>query len=302
MSSFAQQVEPAAVLPALEPMVAVKESSSTAFFFDPTRLSELAARHAKDYRSAEPFPHIVIDNFLPPKLLDQVRAEFPRPDEVRWNAYYHPNSKKLATRNQELMGPTTRQLFSELNSAAFVDFLAELTDIPALLPDPHLEGGGLHLIERGGMLKIHADFNVHERLKVDRRLNLLLYLNQDWKEEYGGHLELWTRDMKRQARRVLPVFNRCVIFSTTDTSYHGHPEPLTCPPTETRKSLALYYYSAGRPEEERSESHSTLYQRRPGEKVRGDLAIRVLRPLLPPIAVEAAKSALDWGRWLANRK
>jgi Rps23 Pro-64 3,4-dihydroxylase Tpa1-like proline 4-hydroxylase len=93
---------------------------------------------------------------------------------------------------------------------------------------------------------VHADFNRHEKLNLDRRLNLLLYLNRDWKEEYGGHLQLWTRDMGRCVVKVLPVFNRCVVFSTTDFSYHGHPDPLTCPPGRTRKSIAMYYYTNGR--------------------------------------------------------
>jgi Rps23 Pro-64 3,4-dihydroxylase Tpa1-like proline 4-hydroxylase len=151
--------------------------------------------------------------------------------------------------------------------SVFIDFLETLTGITGLLPDPHLWGGGLHQIQRGGFLKVHADFNRHERLDLDRRLNLLVYLNKDWKEEYGGQLELWSRDMKRCEERVLPVFNRCVVFSTTDTSYHGHPDELTCPEGWTRKSMALYYYTTGRSAEETSQSHSTLYQERPGESV-----------------------------------
>jgi hypothetical protein len=95
---------------------------------------------------------------------------------------------------------------------------------------------------------------------------LLLYLNRDWKEEYGGNLELWTRDMSRCIKRVLPVFNRCVVFSTTDFSFHGHPDPLTCPEGRTRKSVAMYYYSNGRPAEEISGDHTTLFKGRPGER------------------------------------
>jgi hypothetical protein len=93
----------------------------------------------------------------------------------------------------------------------------------------------------------------------------LIYLNRDWREEYGGHLELWNAAMTQCDVRVLPVFNRAVIFSTTDRSFHGHPDPLKCPEGMTRKSMALYYYSRGRPEEEVSPSHSTLWQIRPAE-------------------------------------
>jgi hypothetical protein len=135
------------------------------------------------------------------------------------------------------------------------------------------------------MLKVHADFNRHTRLQLDRRLNLLCYLNRDWREEYGGHLELWDREMKACVKRILPVFNRCVVFSTTDFSYHGHPDPLNCPKGWSRKSLALYYYTNGRPLDERSGQHSTLFQLRPGETVehrrygRKDL----VRDCVPPI-------------------
>ncbi|NEN95926.1 MAG: 2OG-Fe(II) oxygenase, partial [Moorea sp. SIO3I7] len=134
---------------------------------------------------------------------------------------------------------------------------------------PHFVGGGLHQIEKGGYLKIHADFNRHTKLRLDRRLNLLIYLNKDWQEDYGGHFEMWDTEMTQSQKKILPVFNRCVIFSTTDFSYHGHPEPLTCPEGRTRKSLALYYYSNGRPAEELSKSgdHSTLFKARPGEKL-----------------------------------
>ena len=97
----------------------------------------------------------------------------------------------------------------------------------------------------------------------------MLYLNENWREEYGGHLELWDREMTRCVRRILPVFNRCVIFSTTDYSFHGHPDPLACPRGMTRKSLALYYYSNGRPVEETSAAHGTLMQSRPGEVIHG---------------------------------
>jgi hypothetical protein len=225
------------------------------------------------YVSADPFPHIVIDDFLPPAILDSVLGEFPGPDAIDWKRFKDGTGRKLATRDEAQMGPHTRALIHELNSSQFLRFLETLTGIEGLIPDPHLEGGGLHQIERGGYLKIHADFNRHKTLGLDRRLNLLLYLNRDWKEEYGGHLELWTRDMSRCARKVLPVFNRCVVFSTTDDSYHGHPEPLTCPPDWSRKSIALYYYSNGRPKEEMSSSHSTLYQRRPGENVFSLVAI-----------------------------
>jgi hypothetical protein len=230
-------------------------------------LVTLAEQRRESYRRASPFPHVVLDDLFPPALLERVLGEFPGPDAIDWKRFADGTGRKLATRHEAQMGTSTRSFLHELSSSRFVTFLERLTGIDGLIPDPHLEGGGLHQIQRGGYLKIHADFNRHPRLALDRRLNLLVYLNKHWKEEYGGHLELWPEDMSRCASRVLPAFNRCVVFSTTDVSYHGHPDPLACPEGWSRKSIALYYYSNGRPEAEAARAHSTLYQRRPGEGI-----------------------------------
>jgi Rps23 Pro-64 3,4-dihydroxylase Tpa1-like proline 4-hydroxylase len=231
------------------------------FYFDAGALLRLAAERSADYRTAQPFPHAVIDDFLPEQVAAELLREFPSPAQIEWDRYQDAgHSDKLATSVPERMGPFTRHLLAELNSGAIIEFLETLSGIEGLIPDPHLVGGGLHQIEPGGFLDVHADFNVHQWLRLDRRLNLIVYLNPDWKEEYGGHLELWNAGMSSCVQRVLPVFNRCVIFSTSDVSFHGHPTPLSCPPGMSRKSLAMYYYSNGRPEAERSDSHSTLYQ------------------------------------------
>ncbi len=240
--------------------------SSSAFFLDPKILETLAEENRSVYAQADPFPHIVMDEFFPKEVLEEVLEEFPSPSQIQWRKLEHANSKKLASESESHMGDITRALIYQLNSSVFINFLERLTGIEGLIPDPHLWGGGLHQIEREGYLGIHADFNKHPRLQLDRRLNLLVYLNKDWKEEYGGHLELWDRGMKSCEKKALPIFNRVVIFNTTDFSYHGHPNPLNCPPGWTRKSLALYYYSNGRPVDEISTPHSTLYQRPKNDK------------------------------------
>ena len=148
-----------------------------------------------------------------------------------------------------------------MSAPPVLQFLEALTGIEGLIPDPYFGGAGPHQIEPGGFLKIHADFNWHPLLKLDRRLNLIVYLNREWREEYGGHIELWDREMTRCERKVLPVWNRTVVFNTTDFSYHGHPEPLASPPGTTRKSVSFYYYSNGRPAEERSAPHDTLFRK-----------------------------------------
>jgi hypothetical protein len=234
--------------------------------FGSPRYSEMASSLAPQYVAARPFPHLVIDDFLPDPVAARVLDEFPASDSTRWSRYDKSvYSKKLAANGEEQLGPFVYSVLRAMNSPPLLGFLETLTQIPGLIPDPYLEGGGLHQILPGGYLKIHADFNVHSRLNLDRRINLLLYLNRDWREEYGGHLELWDRDMRSCGARVLPVFNRAVVFSTTDVSFHGHPTPLSCPEGVSRKSMALYYYSAGRPRHEESPSHSTLWQIRPGE-------------------------------------
>jgi hypothetical protein len=187
-------------------------------FFDTEHLGRLAATHSDGYQNAEPFPHIVIDDFLPAELFEAVVAELPGPDEIAWDVYTdRGNTKKLATQNVALMGPVTRSLFAEFSLTPMIAFLESLTGIAGLVPDPHLVGGGLHMIETGGFLKVHADFNVHSHLQLDRRLNLLLYLNPDWDESWGGHLELWSRDMSACERRIAPIANRCVMFNTTSS-------------------------------------------------------------------------------------
>jgi hypothetical protein len=268
------------------------ETSIEAFFFEPDHLSSLAEQYATTYRTASPFPHIVIDDFLPEDVVQRVLDEFPSPKDEEWFRWDARTERKLQTTAEHGIGPFTRQLLNQFNAAAMIDFLEALTGIEHLVPDPHYFGGGLHQIERGGFLKVHADFNHHARLQLERRLNLLLYLNRDWREEYGGHLELWNRDMTAAVDRIAPVFNRCVIFNTTDFSYHGHPEPLTCPEGSTRKSIALYYYSKGRPPEEIASAHSTLFQRRPGEtRLKSAASMRdSLKRLVPPIITDAVRA------------
>lgn len=251
----------------------VRAPTGTAGTLPYDKLAAVAQERRAGYAIAAPFPHVAIDDFLPPDVLDLVLAEFPNADAIDWRRFSSGTGRKLATRDEAQLGPYTLALIHQLNSSRFIRFLETLTGIAGLIPDPHLEGGGLHQIEPGGYLKIHADFNRHEKLGLDRRLNVLIYLNKDWREEYGGHLELWTPDMSRCARKLLPIFNRCVVFSTTDFSFHGHPERLRCPEFLSRKSIALYYYTNGRPELEVSDAHSTLYQRRPREKIYSPVAI-----------------------------
>ncbi|HMJ06001.1 MAG TPA: 2OG-Fe(II) oxygenase, partial [Chthoniobacterales bacterium] len=138
----------------------------------------------------------------------------------------------------------------------------------------YFEGGGLHETLRGGHLGVHADFNVHGRLRVERKLNLLIYLNQDWEDDYGGQLELWDRRMKGCAVRVKPVFGRAVIFNTALDSFHGHPDPLNCPSDRSRRSIATYYYSAPEGGIAALPKRTTNFRSRPGSEDSSDWQIR----------------------------
>ena len=213
------------------------------------------------YVSAQPFPHIVLDGLFPDETLEAVLADFPRPDEIEWASFDNPTEKKLGYRYTSPLKRNLRDFLYEMSAPPVLRFLEELTGIEGLIPDPYFGGAGPHQILPGGFLKIHTDFNWHPLMKLDRRLNLLVYLNEDWKEEYGGHLELWDRGMTRCEERILPVFNRTVVFSTTDFSFHGHPTPLACPEGRSRKSVSFYYYTNGRPESERSAPHDTIFQK-----------------------------------------
>ena len=257
------------------------------------RLETLAQENAEKYKNNKPFAHIYFDDFLPTRAAEAALLDFPEPKQIDWDEFNRPKERKLAFDAVERLPRNVREVMYFLNSRPMVRFLEVLTGIDGVIPDPYYVGGGLHQIKPGGNLEVHVDFNRHSKFKLDRRINLLIYLNKDWKEEYGGHFELWNRDMNAAEQKILPIFNRCAIFSTTEFSYHGHPTPLSCPPDRTRKSMATYYYSNGRPEDEVSGEHTTLFQTRPGqveEKEHTSISMKdIVKAITPPILLSAVK-------------
>ena len=227
---------------------------------EPLRLCRSAAGLRAAYQSADPFPHAVIDGLFEDKVLEAVLGEFPAPEDPDWSRFDNAEEKKLGNyRRLFEVGPQTARFLFAVGSPTMLSFLEELTGIDGLIPDPYFGGGALHQIPPGGFLKVHADFNWHPKLRLDRRLNMLVYLNPGWQEAWGGALELWGRDGRGPVRTIPPCFNRTVVFSTTDSSFHGHPHPLACPAGVTRKSVSLYYYSNGRPEAEKTSPHDTIF-------------------------------------------
>jgi Rps23 Pro-64 3,4-dihydroxylase Tpa1-like proline 4-hydroxylase len=236
-------------------------------FFDYKTMGEIAKSNAEEYQKAEPFPHVVIDGAAYEPKLRQAMHDFPKKNDQTWWVYDNVFEKKLAFDKVHMLPDSIKRFLVECNSAPFIDFLETLTGITGLVPDMTYAGGGLHQIQRGGKLDVHCDFNWHGRLQLHRRINVIMYLNEDWKLEYMGQLELWPADMSARMKVIAPFFNRMVIFNTTDFSPHGHPVPLECPIEMTRKSFALYYYTASRPEHEIKPAHRTIYKRRPEDAI-----------------------------------
>lgn len=221
---------------------------------------------ADQYSQARPFPHIHLTDFFDPDVAARAADEFPDATSGHWIQYSHYNENKLGMTQRMLFPPFIGSIVDELNAGPFVTWLSGLTGIAGLLADPGLEGGGMHQCGAGGFLNVHADFTMHHHQKNwRRRVNLIVYLNRTWEPQWGGAIELWDEHMTRCVVRVPPLFNHAVIFNTDERSYHGFPDPITCPGTVKRKSLALYYYTAET--DTRAVPRSTNYQARPGDGI-----------------------------------
>ncbi len=262
-------------------------------------LLEFARQNSTNYKTNAPFPSIYFDNFFNEEVLKEILKELPDLGTDKKDIHYsNPNESKYASKGEGKFGPVSKAFLHYLNSEPFLQFLQELTGIEeTLIPDPYFEGGGFHQIKPGGYLKVHVDFHKHKLMGLDRRLNVLVYLNEDWDESYGGFFELWEKDMSKCVTKILPVFNRMAMFSTTGNSYHGHPDALTCPPDRSRKSLALYYYTNGRPSSELSEDQknriTTTFAAREGidgkEMKRFNTFVNLANDILPPFVVRTIK-------------
>jgi hypothetical protein len=226
--------------------------------FAPDGLRRLACHQG--YAQAEPFPHLTIDGLFNPALLRAVMDEFPNKDKDFIQVHDDGIFARLKhnTTWETEFGPHTLRLFAEMASPSVLLSLERLSGIRGLLPDPYMFDGGLRFTELGGKFAVHADTDRHPKFNLDRRLTLLLYLNDDWTDENQGWLELWDRDVQTVVKRVLPVFNRTAIYSTSSNFFHGQPEPILGPPGIVRRSIALYYYSNGRPREDIIESDYSL--------------------------------------------
>ena len=244
---------------------------------DMTRLDADRDASVEQYQSASPFPHIVLDDVLTPEAFAAAVRDFPGIDDEFWKGYLHVNETKYCNVYPDTWAASLQAVAQEFCSPEFVAYLEKLTGIDNLIPDYTMDGGGLHMTKRGGHLNIHADFSTHHTHENwARRVNILLYLNEEWHEEWGGKLELWDPQMTACQGKVTPAGNRMLVFTTSQDSFHGHPDGLTCPPDVARRSLAMYYFT----EESAPVRKSTNYQARPTEGRARKAAIAADRTVL----------------------
>jgi 2-oxoglutarate-Fe(II)-dependent oxygenase superfamily protein len=222
-----------------------------------------------DFQSKTPFRYVVIDDFLTRGVAERIHDEFPNVDATWVNANgLHTKGKWT---QPCVAGSIAERFYLEVNSQEFRRILGNIVGIEGLLADDDLNGAGYHQVVDGGFLNVHIDFNKLGS-GLDRRLNLIVYLNHDWVESYGGFLELWDWQAGKRVANIAPIFNRCVIFETNEISYHGHPVPLNTKGKASRKSLSIYYYTRGREEVDRAlATHSTIYVNTEG--LRGQIKV-----------------------------
>ncbi|MEX2217571.1 MAG: 2OG-Fe(II) oxygenase [Phycisphaerales bacterium] len=233
----------------------------------PIDRDELRAR----VRSARPVPHFCIDNFLEEGFAQEAERSFPSFEEASrlGKEFSAVNEKKKIqiTDSTKFPAPILR-LHEALAEQPWLDTLSHVMDMPNLLADPQLAGGGIHETGPRGHLDVHVDFNYIPDRQLHRRLNILVYFNPGWRPEWGGNIELWDKDVKVCEHSFSPVFNRCVVFETNDVSFHGV-TAVTCPADRARKSFAAYYYTKEAPKHWTGVSHDTIFRARPDEKVKG---------------------------------
>lgn len=230
-------------------------------FIDMDSLRARQAAIRADYQSKKPFRYVMFEGFFKPEQAAVLHDSYPSVEVGEWNGTTYVDQKNKFAKTTFDAGSLYDRAFKELNSPEFLGWLEAVTGIEELEGDPQLFGGGLHQSIHGAFLNVHVDYNFHPETKHHRRCNVLVYMNQQWKDEYEGNLELWNLEGggMEQLGKIAPLFNRCVIFETNEISFHGHPKQLNTPEGMTRKSMATYYYTPTRPAHELAGDHNTVY-------------------------------------------
>jgi hypothetical protein len=236
-----------------------------------------------NFKSAQPFPHLVLENLFPSEILDNILEEIPPMTDEKWVHDQNAHVVKSNLRSAVHLGKKTEQFVAFVHSAKFLYLLSELTGVKALLPDPYLGGGGYHVVPVGGKFDVHADRNIDQNSGLARRLSVLIYLNKEWKPEYGGQLELWDKSGSRCEKVIEPTFNRTVIFQITDQNFHGVRPVLAL--DRARKAFVLYYHTVP---SENLIPHQSIYA--PSLYLTKEpLHKRLLKDLSPPLLLRAFK-------------
>lgn len=228
---------------------------------------------------SQPFPNFCIDGFLDEGFADKVYGEFPSFDQAAamGKQFSAVNERKKVQVTEVSKFPESVKLLHEaLASAEWLETVSFALGIPKLMADPELKGGGMHVTGAAGRLDVHIDFNYVKERQLYRRANVLVFLNRQWEESWGGYLELWDKEVKRCHRSFAPVFNRCVVFETSEISYHGV-TAVKCPADASRKSFAAYYYTREPPAGWAGETHSTVFRPRPDERYKRLVAMPLER-------------------------
>lgn len=227
----------------------------------------------RQVQSASPFPHLVLDDFLEADFAHQVHAAFPAYHlALRIGRSFSTvnEKKKVQITDSGHFAPPVQQLNRLLADPSWIETLSRAFDIPRLLPDTELTGGGIHQTGSRGRLDVHVDFNYIAERQLHRRLNAIVYFNPGWQSAWGGNLELWDRAVKRCHHSLEPRFNRCVIFETSGISFHGV-TAVNCPDDRSRNSFATYYYTHEPPPQWTGQAHDSIFRSRPNELLRGYL-------------------------------
>ncbi len=236
-------------------------------------------RLREQYRTAKPFPFIAVDEFLEPEFAREVAASYPTFEAAQGqgHAFDFVNEKKKVQISDpsRFPGPVQR-LHEAISSPEFLADVSAVTGIDNLLVDDTLAGAGMHVTGPQGRLDVHVDFNLIEKQQLHRRLNILIYLNPEWHRSWGGEVELWDQHVKRRHHAFSPTLARCVIFETSERSFHGV-TAVTCPEHVVRRSFAAYYYTKEAPAGWDGRSHSTVFRARPDELLRGYVLMPVER-------------------------
>ncbi len=232
-----------------------------------------------EYAKAKPFNFCTMENFLDPYVAELAYKDFEYViPNTNWWSYNNVFEKKYATDKWDLFPSNIRVLLAYLNTAMVTNVIQAITGLNGLIVDSTMTGAGMHMHLPGGHLDVHSDFWLHPKLKIKRKLNLLIYMNKNWKPEWNGDLEFWDKDMTKCEHKIAPLFNRAVLFDTSNGANHGLPDKVLCPPGQARKSLALYFYQALEKEDFEREQHSTMFKKRPGDKTNEEIeSLRAIR-------------------------